>query len=205
MADTTAQIAKIKWPQVGLAALGIAVAYFLFVRDDGSRLVVDIKQSQDNLAIAERRLKRIQEQQAQAEAFRKQIDALEQKALALKEILPVEFSSTDLVRVVTEQAAASGVQLTSASPVASAGVGMSMGNEPYETFRITFTLNGSFSNIMQFLANMSRAKQMISFERADLKVESSPASPDRPGVVFTAILVGYRFKPAPSPSPSPAG
>lgn len=177
-----------KFALLGVLFLGL---YYVLFFDDGSRLDRNIKRLKSEISkkrtVAETTEKKLENQKR----FQQEVVALSEQFREALEFLPNEINVADLIRRINSQARSSGASIVRIQPR------RERGRQPgYEEIFMDVELQGSFAELVSFLANISKIQRIIRMSEFSIS-NSNPSSPT-PRLNLTGVLIGYRFVPGES-------
>jgi Tfp pilus assembly protein PilO len=187
MNPTIAQLANLSWGKVFLGMLVAGGVYWAALYDDGSTLQSQYAIASQELADAEKQLKKTKEAVANADKFEREVRDTIEQFTKIVEFMPERASTAEMVTLVTDLAAKSGAKLTKTEP--------RPGSEKadfYEMYRLNLALEGSFSQIVMFLSYLSRVPRLMTFDKVELTGERT-GEQEVAKLAFTGTLVNYRY------------
>ncbi len=187
MNPTVAQLANLSWGKVFLGMLLAGGVYWAALYDDGSTLQSQYAIASQELADAEKQLKKTKEAVANADRFEREVRDTIEQFTKIVEFMPEKASTAEMVTLVTDLAAKSGAKLTKTEPRA--------GSEKadfYEMYRLNLALEGSFSQIVMFLSYLSRVPRLMTFDKVEMLGERV-GDQEVAKLIFNGTLVNYRY------------
>jgi Tfp pilus assembly protein PilO len=203
------QLADLPWPKVVAIGFFVTALYYFGLRDDGSILAANLVNQKQELETATKQLQATKKAMENAERFEAEIKAARAQFERVTEFMPPKLSMADLTTLISEKAGKAGARLLNTSPASSSsGAQASTGKTAFfDSIRVGFKLEGSFAQILTFLAQISRDSRILTFDDTILATNSGSQADD-PTLSFSGELVGYKFKkdaPPPAASPAPGG
>jgi|GEM_PF-2708286 len=126
----------------------------------------------------------------QAVSYKESIKKLGNTINKIVKYIPKDMSSTKMMRSLTDSAKISGVNIIDVSDRGRPN-SREKESELYAKIPVSIKLEGNFTQIMMFLANLTKLDNIITVQ--ELKIETGRRLSE--GVVaFSAIFVGYRYK-----------
>jgi Tfp pilus assembly protein PilO len=189
MNELISKFAGLRWSAVAVIGLFAGFIYWAGAFDHGDRFKEQVATGNSRIAEAQKRLDDTKKELANAEEFRKKVSEQEEDFKRLTEALPREVSATELIGLVSRQAADSKVQLKNSTP--------SPGTEKtefYEKAKITFAVKGAFSDVLTFVSRMTGVRRILTFEKVEIRKDVG-SDPEKPQVTMTGVLVAYRYIP----------
>lgn len=209
------QIAALDWAKIVIIGIALAAGYFFLLYDNGSTVEAQIKQAQDRLAAAKKSLAETQTAVEHANAFEKEVQALQKRFDKITEYMPEKLTVNDLRIIVSKIAKEYQIKARFSPDPDTEPKGF------YQVISADLELDGTYSAIASFLSAISREPRLLTFE----KVSISPIQGSVPGssgasLTFKGTISGYRYlksapdpddakpatpgAPAPAPATSPA-
>jgi Tfp pilus assembly protein PilO len=174
--------------KAGLAGVLIAVLYFFGASDSGDTVLQNIENAQIGLKEAKIEIEKMRKELNDVNEFEIKVKTTTSQFKELLKFMPEDLNIADFNKLVTREVAASGLRAKRIAPTGEKEV-----KEFYSTIRIQVELEGTFSQIMTFMSNLSRSKQIFTFEGVELSRLSMENSSSN--VLFAATIVGYKYVP----------
>jgi len=175
---------------IGLALMGI---YYLAVFKSGeatktssSQMRIEISNKKLELEKADRL---ISQNQSITQDEREKLAYLNE----VMQIVPTEFTGTELMRILSNEIKASGASLVRLVDSTPAVLNADSKNF-LERVQVQVEVQGTFSQILVFLSYLTRVDRLLVL--GDYKIETSAESTRARGVKFTADVFGYKANPA---------
>lgn len=169
-----------------LIGLAVAALYYFLLFDDGAaisqninRMSADVAQKQQIAIDTRQKLKEGEKFKVEAEKMKEQY----QEAL---EFLPSEVDVSGVLTKVTQQVRSAGANIVRIEPQAKA-----IPKGMYEEFYMELELQGTFGELTQFIANLTKIKRVLNIKSFEMVNEASSA--EVPILNFSGQLVGYRY------------
>ncbi len=180
------QLADMQWLNVVIAGVVAAVVYYFTMFDSGATLEAEISKGGVRLEEAKRQLAQTEKAMQDANRFEREVRETARQFESIVDYMPLALSAADLNGIITKNAQFAGVRVTKLEPE---GKDQTAGF--YQTTRMSMQLEGTFAQIVTFLANLSRAPNLLTLEKTILKMSKTSAQVS--GLSFNAVLVGYRY------------
>ncbi len=172
--------------QTIIATLALAAGYYFMVFDDGSNIEKVIKKQQRTLAEKTENLNNTRAAMANAKQFEEEVRRTNARFREMLEFIPVDFSIADFMQLLSTEAESSGNKVIKIQPRPSENA-----STLYEELLVELEIEGTFSQILQFLSKMTRVRKIINLGGIQLStVEADPISPI---LRFETTMVGYRY------------
>ena len=181
------QLADLPWSRVFMIGIAMLAIYYFSMYDDGGALVSRLRQSSQRLAEAENKLKETKIATANADRFESEVKLTLEQFDHITDFMPEKTNTADLTTMINDLAKQVGVRVTKTEPSSSIERA-----DFYETAKISATLEGSFSQLVKFLSEVSKRKRMYTFDHIELATTQG-TDPAAPKLTFNAVLVGYRY------------
>jgi Tfp pilus assembly protein PilO len=192
-------LGDLAWPKVLLYGLIAAVIYYFAGYNDGSGLAQELENSKAALTAAKRSLEQTKTAIANADKFEAEVKRLEQQFQRIRDYMPENLGPAKLTEVTTQQATQAGAVVTRLEPTSS---GAEDKLEFYESSKTQFSLEGTYTQLVTFLSNLSKVALILTFEK--VKLTQIGGELDHPKLSLTGVVVGYRYKTSLKP-PEPGG
>jgi Tfp pilus assembly protein PilO len=188
------QLADLGWPKVLAIGLFVTAFYFFAFRDDGSIITANLTSAKQELDTATKQLQVTKKAMENAQRFESEIKAAKLQFEQVTEFMPPRLSMADLTTLISDKASKAGVRLLSTSPHSSAGA-TAASTKPafFDSIQVAFKVEGSFAQILTFLAQISRDSRILTFEETVLTTNTGTQADD-PTLNFSGELVGYKYK-----------
>ena len=200
------QLADLSWLKVFLGALVMTAVYYFGMRDDGSFILQNLEQAKQQLDSAQKQLAITKKAMDNAERFEADLKSEKADFDHITDFMPLKLNTADLTTLMSEKSARTGVHLQNTSPKSSTS-SATPESSFYDTVRVAFKIEGTFSQIANFLSQISRDPRLLTFEDTTLN-KSSGTEGESPLLTFEGDLVGYRYRPpviAPAAVPAAGG
>lgn len=180
-------LAEASWGRTLIAGFFAFGLYYMLAYNDGSALNSMINQANQELNEAETQLKATKDAVANADRFEREVKSIVDQFTHVVDFMPRKVSSAELTTIISELSNRSGAKLLKTEPRSNKDAATF-----YDTTRLAFTLEGSFSQIVMFLSQLSRVPKLMTFERTELFADDN-ADLEAPKLTFNAVLVGYSY------------
>jgi Tfp pilus assembly protein PilO len=191
MNDLFARLNDTPWAKVWIAGLLVGFVYYLAIFDDGARLKDVIDQNKQSLLEAETQLKATRESVENANRFEAEVNRIAEQFARITDFMPDRMGVAELTNVITDNATKSGAKLMRTEPEKRQEA-RSDKADFFETTRVGFHLEGSFSQMVTFLSLISQENRLLTFDEVELSsIDSAP--PDAPVLDFKGQIIGYRY------------
>lgn len=179
---------------ISLVVFGI---YYAMIFDNGSGFETQIATAQAEILRQEAELKGITKAEADAARYEETMKVLGDQMNRISKALPEELSTTDMLKTVTSEAKTTGLEINRVSPNQSRGNDQK-GDSFYETVDIDAELSGQFTQVMLFLANMTKLDKIVMPRSLSLQAVMPPttgikANNVTPRVTMSTKIMGYRY------------
>jgi len=130
------------------------------------------------------------------EEFKREVQQREAKLEQLKQILPTNKETPDLMRKVQYLAASSNLSVTTFDPGAVAT------KEFYAEYPITLTVQGSYHNLALFFDRVGRIPRLVNANNVRIQSRPRPTASDTISATCVATTYVYVDKPVAPPKPA---
>lgn len=131
------------------------------------------------------------------EEFKREVQQREAKLEQLKQILPTNKETPDLMRKVQYLAASSNLSVTTFDPGAVAQ------KEFYAEYPINLTVTGSYHNLALFFDRVGRIPRLVNANNVRIQSRPKPSALETLTATCVATTYVYVDKPAPAPGKKP--
>lgn len=209
MNDALKKLAAMPWPRVLLIAAVMAGLYWQFGLEDGVT-AEQFAAAESQKQQAQQSFESAQKAVADLKKFREELDSMSARFQQVVELMPADSNVSDFMLEMREQATKAGARVKKLEPLP--GVTKI---DFYETRKLEIALEGTYSQILTFLSNLSKLKRLVTIDKLTLTQNpvSSNGSVEDPRVGFAGTIVSYRYtgsqstatSTAPGATPSPGG
>ena len=195
MNDAILKLASMPWPRVFVIAAIVAGLYFQFGLEEG---VTDAQfaEVESRKVVAQTSLESTQKAVADLKKFREELDLMNAQFLQVVELMPAEANVADFMLQIREEATRGGARVKKLEPLKEIGK-----FDFYETRKLEISLEGTYSQILSFLSNLSRLKRLVTVEKIGLSQQGIANEEGK--VAFTGTLTNYRYVKPALKSPTP--
>jgi Tfp pilus assembly protein PilO len=180
-------LGEMSYAKVATWGLALCVVYFFTYFDDGASLVAQIAAANAELEKSQKNLAETKEAMADAERFEKVITQNKEQFKKVLEYLPSNMDANDLTRIISQQS-----QLTNSRVAKTEPSGLPEKKDFYEMIRLSFELQGTFSQVVAFLSAISKVQKLLTFEGIKIEMKEG-ADPENPSVRLSGVVVAYRY------------
>jgi type IV pilus assembly protein PilO len=143
-------------------------------------------------------IRRLEAVAAKLEEFRREVQIREAKLAQLKQVLPDEKQTADLMRKVQYLAAQSNLTIKAFTPRAV------VNKEFYQEWPITVDVEGNYHNLALFFDRVGRLPRLVNAGNLVMRSERQPTASRTLRAVCVATTYVY-VEPKPAPPPTPRG
>lgn len=192
--------------QAFISGLVVAGFYFFTVYDSGKVLDQQITQLRASTQEKSTELAKLKAIDSEKEVLAVQLNSLREQFKEMTQILPTEFTLTELSRILIEEARSAGttnirIQQKSANRNETSNDGL------FEQVSAEVSFEGHFSKGMLFLAGISKWPRIIHIDDVEISLKSSERLEPQnyiqePILTFRVAAIGYRYIPPEPPKDS---
>lgn len=186
---------KIKNLTAGKAALVggvVALLYYMVLYDDGSSKEQGIQTMSSQLVKVKTELSQIDKTLSDASRFEKLAKDMGEEVDKVISYLPINFSATDMMKMLSTEAKASGSNIVRVRANSMARPGSHRSGEKfYEELKVSVELEGTYSQLLLFLSFLTRVDKIITMD--SLTMTSSSSKDGANLLKFGGDFVGYRY------------
>ena len=184
-------MARISLGRAVLIGLLLCAFYYFLVYDSGSVQQAAIAQSQQKVQELQTHLQDYQQKLDAAAIFKRTAAEVGSTINRLLTLIPEQFSMSDLMRTVSNEAKVAGSSLTKLEPKTTA---ISSVAKEFEELTVAVELQGSFAQHMVFLSNLTKINQIFVIRKYDLEHMHEGKGDESPTVKMAAEIVAYRYR-----------
>jgi type IV pilus assembly protein PilO len=173
MADKNALDPLLKLPLQGqlgvsalIAALIIGGFWYLWWKPNTELQV----QKEQQLATLQQEIRKLEAAAAKLDEFKAEVALLEARLDRLKQVLPSEKQTPDLMRKVQSMASESSLAVRAFNP------GATVSQEFYQEWPINVIVNGTYHNLGMFFDRVSRLSRLVNISDVKITSQSTPTA-----------------------------
>lgn len=176
---------------LGLGAL-LAGLYYMTAFDSGDSLTISIKSNQATLDSKKTELAKLKAIDSEKEKLATQRNSLKQKFEDLAPILPRDLSTTDLSKVLVEEARRAGADNIKLGAVGQPSLITT--DDPFQFVQGEIVFEATFTNTMKFLGGLSRWPRLLLLTDFEAQPRGSERLEPRPYAQepWLSVKVGMR-------------
>ena len=185
-----------------LVGLILGAFYYMVMYDSG------VKQKESlvsNRAQLEELQKQVQENQAKldrAAVYKKTASEIGTTIHKLLSVIPENFSSVDLKKILSNEAKVAGTSLASLTE----GIpNISSISKEFEELSVTVDMTGSFLQHMVFFSNLTKINQILIVRKIEFTQTGSARAEDAASIKLNAEVIAYRYRPSGATAGDAAG
>lgn len=174
-------------PPMAFLTIGIIAFTAVFFLQSGTSVpATQLAASKAELTKFQNKLKETQEATQNKPRFQEEMERVSQTFRLALDYLPKELDVQDLLKKVSSEARAAGVELTHFVPKEPAS------RDFYDELPMEIGLAGTYTQLVTFLASVCKLPRIINIKNLEI---SSPTIQDGiPLLKMSGVLVGYRYK-----------
>lgn len=175
-----------------------ALIYYFVGYDDGSKLEAQIQSAKAEITESEKKIKSEIAKIESIEQFKKANAAMGETLQTFISFIPEKLVMIDLMKLVSNEAKSAGLNI---SRISERGAGIK--GEFYESLNVDAELGGTFEQLMIFLSDLTKVKQILTLSRLQIRNAGGgrSANAEYAQVNFTAEIRGYRYVPVKTEGP----
>lgn len=170
-----------------LIGVGIAVFYYFVMFDSGLIKKNQTKTTNAKIAELKRKIKSIESKIVQAGQYQQTVAELGSELTRIIKYIPSDFTSSQLIRIVSVEAASSGLRIEDIKDASAKGKKYDF----YQEIMVQVKINGRYNQMLTFLSFLTRVNKIITIH--DFKLTGSKSKSDETGLKLDITLVGYRY------------
>ncbi len=173
--------------RVIILSLVICGLYYLVEYKAGSQFQSSIDSAAATLQSLEAEDQKIETEIQEIRALKAAQEKDAEQLNLLLAFIPERFSNFELMRTLSTEAKAVGVNIDSLKDV---GVLQNKSGEFYEEIGVDIDLEGSFAQLLLFLSNLTKMKQIVTLETLSLRMSGGGSESS---LSMSAQVRGYRY------------
>ena len=173
---------------IGIILVGI---YWMVGYDDGTSLQTQIANLNNDLQKNEQEIKKVEQSIEAVKRFTLKMNALGDRFDKLVRYIPEEFTPSDQMKIISNEAKAAGTNILK---IKSGGKGAKF--QFYEELSVDVELQGSYTQIILFLSNLTKIDKVLVLKSMKMKTASGAVSAQGENissVVFSGTFSGYKY------------
>lgn len=180
---------QLKKISIGIASvIGMVLGgfYYFLLYNDSSLVDGKIQSAQAELSLKSAKLKKIKKEAENRSGYEEELSKMAiyyKKALSY---IPNEFSISELMRVISNEARASGSNIVKIIPSEKTN-----NIEFYQEFMVDLELEGRFGDLTLFLSNISKVPRILNISKLQMKLKQM--NMQAPILTFNGTIIGYRY------------
>jgi len=170
---------------IGFALVGF---YWAIIYNDGKAIQAQISSVEVQIRNNIKEKMEIENSIVEAKKFSIEVDQWGEKMKKIFEYVPEKLNTLDLMKVVSNEAKASGTNIVNIESRGS----IKDDDKAYEEISVTVGLTGSYSQLLLFLSNLTKVDKIITLK--EISIASSGGNiKGYKNLNFKGILSGYRY------------
>lgn len=174
--------------QALMGGLVIATLYYFIGYNSGAALKAQIEAAQTTIKTTETQIAEENKKIERIEQYKKSTQIMGESFQTLLTYIPAKLASFDLMKAISNEAKASGVNLVR---VAEAGQPTKKGF--YQELSVQVDLKGNFQQLMLFLSFLTRTEQFLTVHNLELTSDPNASGRESPTLRFSTEIHGYRY------------
>lgn len=135
---------------------------------------------EQQLATLQQEIRKLEAAAAKLDQFKNEVALLEARLERLKQVLPSEKQTPDLMRKVQSMASESSLSVRAFNP------GATRSQEFYEEWPINVVVNGTYHNLGMFFDRVSRLSRLVNISDVKVTSQASPTAVNTIAAICTA-------------------
>jgi len=178
-----------------LIGLSLAAFYYFVMFDNGSTQLANIAAAEGKIQELQKQLVENQAKIDRAAVYTKSVAELGTTIQKLLSVIPEKFGTSDLMKIVSNEAKVAGSSLVSITPGKTNEFLLA---REFEELNVGIEMTGSFLQHMVFLSNLTKINQIMIIRKMDLSTQGGAGkAEDATNVRLSADIVAYRYKGVP--------
>lgn len=186
------KLADLPMSRIVLISIFLCVVYYFIGYDDGTAFKAQAEASRASLSEVQARMEKVERELQEINALKAAQDKDAERLNVLLGFIPEKLSSFELMKTLSNEAKAVGVNINQLRDTGSAGLQPApQGQVPniYERLGVDLELDGSFAQLLLFLSNLTRLNQIVTLETLELRLMGGAES----SLQMSAQIFGYRY------------
>lgn len=180
----------------------LAVLYFFLMYNDGTALQTNIANTTTEIQTKEAELEKIKKAVSDAERYQNTKRALGAELDSVLKAIPAQLTSQDLMKIVSTEAKAMGINLNIDASGNSGGGPTDDKSVFFEPVMVNLSLDGTYNQLMSFLSAITKVDKIITLSSLTLVNSAAGRAPEDSGPIslkLTAEMRAYRYLPQSAP------
>jgi type IV pilus assembly protein PilO len=156
--------------QLGVSALIAALILGGFWYFWYNPAVQEQEQKEQQLATLQQEIRKLEVVAAKLDQFKNEVALLEARLEQLKQVLPSEKQTPDLIRKVQSMVSESSLRIRTFNP------GATISQEFYQEWPISIVVDGTYHNLGMFFDRVSRLSRLVNIGNVKIQAQSSPTA-----------------------------
>lgn len=174
-----------------IIGLVLCAFYYFLVFDSGMTQQTAISQNKQRINELQAQLQDFQQKLDAAAVFKKTAAEVGSTISRLLTLIPEQFSMSDLMRIVSNEAKVAGSSMTTLEPKTTQ---ISPTAKEFEELTVAVELQGSFLQHMVFLSNLTKTNQILVIRKYEFQGMSEGKAEEAASVKMNAEIVAYRYR-----------
>lgn len=172
--------------RVVVFSLVICGLYYLVGYDSGAAHLANVESYKAQLAEIQQKSEKVDKEIDEIRALKAAQEKDSERLNILLGFIPEKLSNFEMMRTLSNEAKAVGVNINS---IRDSGASSAKSGEFYEEIGVDVNLEGSFSQLLLFLSNLTRLNQIVTVNTLDLRGLSGADG----ALSMNAQVRGYRY------------
>jgi type IV pilus assembly protein PilO len=180
--------------QALLIGLALAAIYYFNLYNNGSALEASIQSATQEYNKNVSQIEDIKRSIVDAERFQKTVLTLGAEMQKILMAVPEKLTSVDLMRTISTEAKKVGAEIGNITTGTSTlNSGNAESRKYYEPIAIQIDLTGKYTQIMQFLAGLTKLDKIVTIESIRMNASTRGGESSSPQIAFNASLQAYKY------------
>lgn len=164
--------------------------YYFMIFDDGTQVETAIQSNEAQMAQVNQELKSIQEKMERAQDYQRATSELGNSIKKLLSYIPAQFRIGQLMKMVSDEARISGLDIVRMTPKTVAEPNRV---EDFTELGTSMELKGQFDQLLKFMSNLTKKRQIFIFEKLDIKSGLSTAEDQGDMIQVNAEIHAFSY------------
>jgi type IV pilus assembly protein PilO len=166
---------------VGVAAAIVGGFWYFYWSDKAA----EVESKEASLATLQREVQNLEDTARRLDEFKRRVAFRQAQLDKLKQVLPSEKQTPDLMRKVNSMASESSLQIKKFNP------GATNTQEFLQTWPINIEVQGTYHNLGMFFGRVSRLSRLVNMSEVKIKGQSKPTATNT--ITATCVATTYVF------------
>ena len=186
-----AKINAITNGQCVLAGLVVSGLYYAMYFESGETIEKKISDTASQVKITENKYRSLLQAEEDAKRYKAVIAQMGEQLQEVIQYIPEKLNDFDLIDLLSSEARAAGANISNVTTVSP---GVAQPGSIYEEVIVAVELNTTYTQLLQFLAFITRTDKIIILKSANINSTQEQSANGDKVLKFRGEFIGYRYK-----------